>query len=250
MALGPPTRDVRPAPLRRSGWLLPWGGSLALHLLLALAVTAVLDRPRDVVWVDLADIRLVTVPRTGTPVAVAHAPQPRPATAAHPQPRPIPAPSRETAAPEPTDPAGISPAPAATRSSAPTSTGSAGSAGSDGTPAPRLPAAAPDAVPPPGAAPAESYRREQFAYIRERVMQRLSYPPMARRQGWQGEVRVAFIVRTDGSLGDLRVVHGSGHLPLDRQALRAVEGAAPFPPPPAPVAISLPVLFSLDAPRP
>jgi protein TonB len=91
----------------------------------------------------------------------------------------------------------------------------------------------------------QRYVREQFAYIRERVMERLVYPPFARRQGWSGEVRVGFIVQSDGAIEELRVVASSGRSLLDQQALRAVQAAAPFPPPPAPAMIVLPVLFAI-----
>jgi protein TonB len=95
----------------------------------------------------------------------------------------------------------------------------------------------------------QRYLREQFAYIRERVMARLTYPPLARRQGWSGVVRVEFTIRDDGTIEDLRIVTSSGRSLLDRQALRAVQAAAPFPPPPAPAIIDLPVHFAIEAPQ-
>jgi protein TonB len=92
----------------------------------------------------------------------------------------------------------------------------------------------------------QRYLREQFAYIRERVMARLTYPPLARRQGWGGVVRVEFTIRDDGTIEDLRIATSSGRSLLDRQALRAVQAAAPFPPPPAPASIDLPVHFAIE----
>ncbi|MCM2265734.1 MAG: TonB family protein [Desulfuromonadales bacterium] len=100
-------------------------------------------------------------------------------------------------------------------------------------------------------APAETveqrYLREQFAYIRERVMERLIYPPLARRQGLTGQVRVEFTICADGSIEGLRIAAGSGRALLDQQAVRAVQAAAPFPPPPAPAMITLPVLFTVES---
>jgi len=93
----------------------------------------------------------------------------------------------------------------------------------------------------------QRYRREQFAYIRQRVLERLVYPPLARRQGWTGQVKVEFTVRADGSIDDLRIVASSGRALLDQQALRAVQAAAPFPAPPTAAAISLPVAFTVES---
>jgi protein TonB len=47
------------------------------------------------------------------------------------------------------------------------------------------------------------------------------------------EVHVTFLIRRDGSVADLVVVHPSGVPTLDRSALRAVYDAAPLPPLPA-----------------
>lgn len=93
----------------------------------------------------------------------------------------------------------------------------------------------------------QRYLREQFAYIRERVMERLIYPPLARRQRLTGQVRVDFIIRADGSIEGLKVAASSGRSLLDQQAVRAVQAAAPFPPPPAQASITLPVLFTVES---
>jgi protein TonB len=95
----------------------------------------------------------------------------------------------------------------------------------------------------------QRYVREQYAFIRTQVMARLIYPPLARRQGWTGRVGTEFTIRADGQVEDLRIIDSSGRSLLDRQALRAIQAAAPFPAPPAPAIISLPVVFALDASR-
>ncbi len=89
------------------------------------------------------------------------------------------------------------------------------------------------------------YLAANFAYIRDRVLQRLNYPAVARRNGWEGETRVAFLIRADGQIEHLRVEQSSGQALLDRQALAAVERAAPFPPPPVAAELILPVAFQL-----
>ena len=57
------------------------------------------------------------------------------------------------------------------------------------------------------------------------------YPALAAAMGWTGVVRVAFTIRTDGTVTDLRVVKTSGRKVLDECALEDVRASAPFPPP-------------------
>jgi protein TonB len=64
--------------------------------------------------------------------------------------------------------------------------------------------------------------------------------------GWEGKVVVAFMVLSDGSVRDIRVVQGSGYAVLDRGAVEAVRNASPFPRPPAEAEIITPVLYRLD----
>lgn len=49
------------------------------------------------------------------------------------------------------------------------------------------------------------------------------YPALARRQGWQGRVRVALRVEADGRFSQLRVLRSSGYASLDRDALETLE---------------------------
>jgi protein TonB len=98
--------------------------------------------------------------------------------------------------------------------------------------------------PPPTAR--EIYLKEHFTYIRDRVMENVSYPMIARRKGWSGQVVVSFVIFRDGNVDDLRVVSSSGYGILDRCALDAVTRSCPFPPPPTRAEISLPIRFQLQ----
>jgi protein TonB len=101
----------------------------------------------------------------------------------------------------------------------------------------------------PGEAPAQArgrYLERHYAYIRDAIQQGISYPPMARKMGWEGKVVVAFLVLADGSVRDVRIVRGSGHPALDRGAFEAVRKAAPFPRPPAEAEIITPVVYRLE----
>ncbi len=98
--------------------------------------------------------------------------------------------------------------------------------------------------------PAEQrYVGEQFAFIRTRVLKHLVYPPLARRQGWTGQISAEFTVIANGQIENLRITTSSGRSLLDRQALKAIQAAAPFPAPPVPAHISLPIVFALDTAR-
>ncbi len=50
------------------------------------------------------------------------------------------------------------------------------------------------------------------------------YPLLARRRGYEGSVLLAFVVKADGTCGDIRVLETSGHEVLDQAAVRALGG--------------------------
>lgn len=59
------------------------------------------------------------------------------------------------------------------------------------------------------------------------------YPYLARESGLQGRLLMRFVINRDGSLAEAKVLRSSGFALLDREALRAVHDASPFPPLPA-----------------
>jgi protein TonB len=95
-------------------------------------------------------------------------------------------------------------------------------------------------------------RIDRHAYalrVRGLVEARKRYPARARRLGQEGEVSVRVRIAPDGRLlGQPRVTASSGAEALDREALRMVRQASPFPPSGAATAIQLavPVRFALD----
>jgi protein TonB len=89
------------------------------------------------------------------------------------------------------------------------------------------------------------YLAGNFAYIRDAVQRGIAYPPAARRMGWEGKVVVAFRLLSDGSVRDVRVLQGSGHIALDRGAIDAVRNASPFPRSPVEAEIITPVVYRL-----
>jgi protein TonB len=66
--------------------------------------------------------------------------------------------------------------------------------------------------------------------LHARVAAKKSYPVLARRMGLEGVARLRVRLHDDGTLdGKPEVATSSGHALLDREALRMVEAAAPFP---------------------
>jgi protein TonB len=58
--------------------------------------------------------------------------------------------------------------------------------------------------------------------LQEALLPRFDYPPLARRRGWQGRVNVGLHVEADGDLTRIHLVKSSGHVLLDRAAVRNI----------------------------
>ncbi|HEY7372343.1 MAG TPA: TonB family protein [Polyangia bacterium] len=88
---------------------------------------------------------------------------------------------------------------------------------------------------------ARSYERSKLE-IQQRVKRVLEFPKALALRLEQGVTVVYFVVGADGRLTDgPRVVKSSGFEEFDSAALRAIRRAAPFPP--VPVALSMSVIF-------
>lgn len=90
-----------------------------------------------------------------------------------------------------------------------------------------------------------AYRQANLQSIQSKIKGRLVYPMIARKNGWTGKVDVVFRLEKDGSVNHIRIAKASGFNILDSQAVEAVRSAAPFPAPPRPIELTLPVTFSL-----
>ena len=67
------------------------------------------------------------------------------------------------------------------------------------------------------------------------------YPYSATKDGIYGDLKMSFVIRRDGTLGEVRVLRTSGHAVLDEAAMKALRNAEPFWP--------LPELFKKEALR-
>jgi len=234
------------------------GGSLLLHLLVLGALILLgnsVSAPVNVKRYSF-DLLAPTPPRPVVKPAPAPAPRVAKPLPPAPKPHPRPKPVLQPAAPKPLP----TPAPAVQPHPEP----QAVSLPLEEPPAPAtqvmeevlpveasaLPAIV-EAIPEPSAE--ELYARQvsryadaQLLLIRDRVSREVRYPAMARRQGWSGQVIIEFTVLLSGEVSELRVAESCGYPILDRQALRAVKAAAPFPPPPVVATLTLPVNFELN----
>ncbi len=89
------------------------------------------------------------------------------------------------------------------------------------------------------------YLGEHFAYIREVILSNLVYPPLAKKLGWQGHVKVSFVIREDGKVEGVRIVESSGYDVLDRNLVETILSVQPFPRPPTRAELVLPVAYVL-----
>jgi TonB family protein len=87
------------------------------------------------------------------------------------------------------------------------------------------------------------YLKENFAYIRDLIQRKVTYPKLARQMGWEGKVTVSFIVKSDGNAKDIKIKNSSGIEILDRSSIDAIEKASPFPRPPAEAQIIIPISY-------
>ncbi len=97
----------------------------------------------------------------------------------------------------------------------------------------------------------DAMRAEYGRLVLERISAHKVYPDVARRLGQEGEVRVGFVVASDGTASSVKVQASSGIASLDTAACVAVEAASPFPGVPAELgtdslALSLLIVFELD----
>ncbi len=90
------------------------------------------------------------------------------------------------------------------------------------------------------------YLKEHFSQIRDLIMKHLSYPQMAKKNGWKGRVIVAFIIRENGTVENPRVVRSSGYDILDSNVVKTILDVQPFPKPPIRAELVIPIVYKLE----
>lgn len=89
------------------------------------------------------------------------------------------------------------------------------------------------------------YLKEHFRYIRDLIMKHLTYPLLARKMGWKGQVTVSFIICEKGTVERIRIIKSSGHKILDENVESTIREVQPFPKPPVRAEIIIPVVYRL-----
>ena len=74
--------------------------------------------------------------------------------------------------------------------------------------------------------------------IKERIAGQWKYPQEARKEKLEGRLVALFSLNREGALTRMEITRSSGHDVLDREAARAIESAAPFPPFPSTITVS------------
>lgn len=211
---------ARPAVNRALHHAILW--SLALHGLILFGVSMEQETARRAAPPPL-EARLVEPPPKLEPETLPAPPPPvvKPRPRPKPPPRmakPAPAPLAE---PEPATPPApvIEPAPPASATP----------------PQPSIARLEPRPAPPgPSAEQLEALTREQYRLeVLNAARSHNRYPPLARENNWEGEVRVRMVIDSSGEIIALTVQRTSGHQVLDRQALemfRRAQAQVPLPP--------------------
>jgi protein TonB len=68
---------------------------------------------------------------------------------------------------------------------------------------------------------AARHRRVRDELLRA-LLPYFEYPPVARRRGWQGRVRIGLLVKADGHLSGVQLLESSGYALLDKAAMKNV----------------------------
>jgi protein TonB len=92
----------------------------------------------------------------------------------------------------------------------------------------------------------KGYIGSHLSYIKEMIQKNITYPDIARRNGWTGKVKISFIIAYNGYAKNIKVMQSSGFKILDKNATEAVKHSSPFPEPPVEARIIIPILYELN----
>ncbi len=89
------------------------------------------------------------------------------------------------------------------------------------------------------------YLQNNFAHIRKLILQNLTFPTAARKMGRTGKLLVKFTIMQSGEVAEITILSSSGHDQLDDNVISAIQRTSPFPKPPAPAQLILPIAYRL-----
>ncbi len=93
-------------------------------------------------------------------------------------------------------------------------------------------------------------KKDYFDMLRMKIETCKRYPAAARARHMEGRVKVSFMINDEGRLLSSAIITPSRNRSLDRAALRAIQDAAPFAPPPVnlfkpPLVMEITIVFEL-----
>jgi|GEM_PF-2315571 len=91
----------------------------------------------------------------------------------------------------------------------------------------------------------QSISKADYAFLRKLIEKHLTYPYLARRNGYEGTVVVSFILQ-DSSIKNISIVKSSGYSILDKSAVDAIKKIEPLVNIRKDVKIVIPINFSLS----
>jgi len=91
----------------------------------------------------------------------------------------------------------------------------------------------------------QSISKADYAFLRKLIEKHLTYPYLARRNGYEGTVVVSFILQ-DASIKNISIVKSSGYSILDKSAVDAIKKIEPLVNIRKDVKIVIPINFSLS----
>lgn len=89
------------------------------------------------------------------------------------------------------------------------------------------------------------YLQNQFFYIRKIIAANMIYPETAREKELEGSLLLSFVIQENGSVAEVKVVKSSGHSILDKDAVATIYKSTPFPKPPFPAQLKIPITYKL-----
>ncbi|MDP1785059.1 MAG: energy transducer TonB [Sulfuricurvum sp.] len=215
--------------------------SLLIHFLVLISVYVWLSKHSDPLPEKAIKITLNTFSSPATPIAPSHIKTAVPLQQTIS--KPLKAVPHVQTAPNPLISARAQPSVSVPRTPSPVAPSAPSTTTETHKPAPSVTAAP---LPTPSVNVQKEFLDAHLGEIRSLLVQNLKYPRNAQRLKMQGEVRVSFRLKSDGSVENVEVVQSSGFEILDEDACALIKNTAPqFPKPSKSISLSVPLSYIL-----
>lgn len=108
-----------------------------------------------------------------------------------------------------------------------------------------------DAAPRLGGFKQQSSTTQYVSTLNNHTLKNIRYPSRAQRRKWEGNVVLKITIDSSGQVQDIKVLEESSYSSLNREALRSVERANPYPAIPTSMGVdnysfTVPIRFKLN----